>query len=158
MKKATSPDEREFREDAALKAQPDFVTGYQYSPDNGRFIGPYTIHNNKDKMDVHLPPFTTLEKPPAVSAGQEAFWRDGSWVVDASTKIRIYQPDEPPEPHKVEVPVFKKVNRPKPEKPDETEELIEIEREVVTIESIQQNATTVREKFEAQQRAWGLMK
>lgn len=151
--------EKDFVEAETLAAQPDTVQGYQYAPGSGKFIGEYTIHNNKDKKEVHLPPHTVLVAPPVAPAGQSAFWRNGEWVLDQTDEIKIFSPEDPVEPVKLSVPVFKKVMKDKPGgKPGEKEEVIEIEREEVTIEGEQQKAADRRAAFEAQQRAWGLMK
>ena len=43
------------------------ITGYQWGNQN-RFIGEYTIINNLDKDDIHLPPNTTLIPVPTGEA------------------------------------------------------------------------------------------
>lgn len=61
----------------------DLITGYQYG-DDFRFAGPYAFPNNKDQEAVHLPPRTTLQVPPELTAAGQAVFFDettGAWVV-----------------------------------------------------------------------------
>jgi hypothetical protein len=62
----------------SLANQPATITGYQYSPEDGRYIGAYTFPNNFDKLEVHLPPCTVLEKPPE-AVGKVAFFIGNGW-------------------------------------------------------------------------------
>lgn len=59
------------------------ITGHQFSPVDGRYVGAYDFPDNKDQDEVHLPPFTTLDAPPACDEGHAAFWQNGFWVVRA---------------------------------------------------------------------------
>jgi sulfur relay (sulfurtransferase) DsrC/TusE family protein len=59
----------------------EFITGYQWSPDDNKFMGEYKFPNNKDKEDIHLPPFTTLEKPPEVTDTTSAYWENNNWII-----------------------------------------------------------------------------
>jgi hypothetical protein len=56
------------------------ITGFQYSPDNGIFIGEYVFPDNLDKEEVHLPPNTTLEKPPIKEAGKIIKRVGDTWI------------------------------------------------------------------------------
>lgn len=61
----------------------DMITGYQYG-DDFRFTGPYPFPNNKDQEAVRLPPRTTLQAPPEVTAAGQAVFFDqatGTWVI-----------------------------------------------------------------------------
>lgn len=59
----------------------EFILGYQWSPDDGKFIGEYRFPNNKDKEEIHMPPFTTLIEPPVVSKNSAPFWNGDSWYI-----------------------------------------------------------------------------
>jgi hypothetical protein len=59
----------------------EFITGYQWSSVDNKFMGEYKFPNNKDKEEIHLPPFTTLKKPPEVSKETAAYWEDGEWII-----------------------------------------------------------------------------
>lgn len=56
----------------------ELITGYQYSPVDGHYIGEYQFPNNEDQDDIHLPPYTTLVEPTVVDNTQ-AFWVNGAW-------------------------------------------------------------------------------
>lgn len=56
------------------------IIGYQYSPKDGKYIGVYAFPNNLDQDDVHLPPFTILEAPPAPKEGFDIFRVDNKWT------------------------------------------------------------------------------
>lgn len=58
-----------------------FITGYQWSPSDGKYIGEYQFPNNLDKEDIHLPPNTTLEKPPVAPAGSAAYRNSETWEI-----------------------------------------------------------------------------
>lgn len=62
--------------------QETFITGYQWSPKDGQYIGEYSFPDNQDKEDIHMPPYTTLEKPPDAPEGSCPYWLDGKWVID----------------------------------------------------------------------------
>lgn len=57
------------------------IIGFQFDPATGRYIGEYEFPNNMDQEEIHLPPNTTLERPPAVAVGKVAVRVDQSWVV-----------------------------------------------------------------------------
>lgn len=58
------------------------ITGFQWSPVDGRYIGEYQFPDNLDKEEHHLPPLTTLERPPEAPEGHSAFRRDNAWVIE----------------------------------------------------------------------------
>lgn len=69
----------------------EFITGYQWSPEDFKFIGEYKFPNNKDKEEIHLPPFTTLIKPPEVDKESCAYWDSEKWIVSIdSSKITAH--------------------------------------------------------------------
>lgn len=57
------------------------ITGYQYNPDTGRYIGAYTFPRNLDQEAIHLPAFTVLDAPGMAPAGQTFFRSDDTWVL-----------------------------------------------------------------------------
>lgn len=59
----------------------ELITGYQWSPDDNKFMGEYRFPNNKDKEEIHLPPLTTLKKPPEVDKKTSAYWDGNEWIV-----------------------------------------------------------------------------
>jgi hypothetical protein len=62
---------------------PITITGYQYG-DQFQLIGSYDFPDNEDQEAVHLPPRTTLKKPPqVVPEGSAVFFDVGTdnWVV-----------------------------------------------------------------------------
>ena len=64
------------------------ITGFQYSPVDGAFIGEYQFPNNLDKEEIHMPPNTTLLAPPAeVPFGSVAKWDGKAWVVIAVDQV-----------------------------------------------------------------------
>jgi hypothetical protein len=52
----------------------EFILGYQWSPETGEYLSGYKFPNNKDKVDIHLPPYTTLIEPPVCPKGYTLFW------------------------------------------------------------------------------------
>lgn len=72
--------------------QEKFITGYQWSPVDGKFISEYQFPDNKDKEEIHLAPYTTMEKPPAEPAGSSAFRRDGKWVIEVDPSKQKTKP------------------------------------------------------------------
>jgi hypothetical protein len=70
----------------------ELILGYQWSPVNKEYRGEYRFPNNKDKDEIHIPPFTTLTKPPTTSKGYTAFWNDDDWIV-VETPL-VHQPIE----------------------------------------------------------------
>lgn len=68
------------------------ITGYQWSPVDGKYIGEYVFPNNADQEKIHMPPFTTLEKPPEIPEGSCAFWRNDVWVVEVDVSNKNNRP------------------------------------------------------------------
>lgn len=56
----------------------EFITGYQYSSIDNKYIGEYTFPNNADKEEIHWPPFTVPNKP-KIKNGYDTFWENGEW-------------------------------------------------------------------------------
>lgn len=60
----------------------EYITGYQYSPVHNGYIGIYKFPNNKDKEEIHLPPYTTLVPPPEPWPEPEhPVWNGSEWVL-----------------------------------------------------------------------------
>jgi hypothetical protein len=75
--------------------QEKFITGYQWSPVDGKFISEYQFPDNKDKEEIHVAPYTTMEKPPVAPAGSAAFRRGDKWVVEADpSQVKTKPPIE----------------------------------------------------------------
>lgn len=55
------------------------ITGYQYG-DQNKLIGEYQFPMNLDSDQIHLPPNTTLKKPPQED-GKTAYFIDDNWVL-----------------------------------------------------------------------------
>jgi hypothetical protein len=73
-----------------------FVTGYQFGPEKGEFRGEYRFPNNKDKIAVHVPPYTTLVAPPkTVPEGQYPYWDGAKWVLRNSQTLFVTKPTNP---------------------------------------------------------------
>ena len=69
-----------------------YLTGYQWGAD-GKFIGEYRFPNNSDKEEVHLPPNTTLERPPEAPEGKSAYREGNKWVIkDDPFKVKTRPP------------------------------------------------------------------
>jgi hypothetical protein len=68
------------------------ITGYQYSPKDGKYIGVYVFPNNMDKEEIHLPPFTTLIEPPLSKPDFELFWINNEWVYKPAVVSNIVTP------------------------------------------------------------------
>lgn len=62
----------------------ELILGYQWSPETKKYIGEYKFPNNKDKDEIHLPPFTTLTKPPEVKKNFAAYWNGDKWFIDVN--------------------------------------------------------------------------
>ena len=56
------------------------IVGYQWRDDMS-FAGAYSFPNNRDKVEVHMPPNTTLIAPPITAANEIAHWDGIEWVV-----------------------------------------------------------------------------
>lgn len=69
----------------------EMITGYQYGPLSGEFRCVYAFPNNKDKEEIHMPPYTTLVAPPDdIPVGKHAFWNGSSWEIkDDTITIKI---------------------------------------------------------------------
>lgn len=73
----------------------EYITGYQWSCVNNKFIGEYNFPNNKDKEEIHMPPFTTLKKPPVYSKGYIPYWNGNDWeVMEDPDVIKSHPPIE----------------------------------------------------------------
>ena len=61
------------------------ITAYQYSPETSYFIGEYEVHVNPDTPGkVHLPPNTTLLKPPVNTDPLKIVaWGGTEWVLNS---------------------------------------------------------------------------
>lgn len=58
------------------------IIGYQFSPVDSRFIGEYRFPKNQCSDKIHMPPNTTLVKPPEDKPnGKEFFWLNDQWVL-----------------------------------------------------------------------------
>jgi hypothetical protein len=66
--------------------QEEFLTGYQWM-DNGKLSGEYKFPNNKDQEDVHMPPNTTLIKPPKPLKNKEIYWTGQEWSYRPITQL-----------------------------------------------------------------------
>lgn len=58
----------------------NIVTGYQYGAEK-QFIGQYKFERNLDSDKLHMPPNTTLVKPPEFAYGMNAYWDGNGWVI-----------------------------------------------------------------------------
>lgn len=56
----------------------NMIKGYQYRSNN-RYGGVYEFPNNLDKVEIHMPPNTTLVAPPDIPEGKEALWDGKGW-------------------------------------------------------------------------------
>ena len=69
------------------------ITGFQFSPLDDRYMGEYEFPNNMDQEEIHLPPNTTLERPPAVGADKIVFRKEGKWVVEENPQPQSAHPE-----------------------------------------------------------------
>ena len=60
----------------------EFIKGYQWSPETKKYMGEYIFPNNKDKEEIHIPPFTTLISPPICEKGYTSYWNGNKWNID----------------------------------------------------------------------------
>ena len=60
----------------------EFIKGYQWSPETKQYMGEYVFPNNKDKEEIHMPPFTTPISPPICEKGYTSYWNGNEWNVD----------------------------------------------------------------------------
>lgn len=67
------------------------VIGFQYDPKTGRYIGEYEFPNNLDQEAIHVPPHTTLERPP-VAEGKVAVMVDGVWQLQSDPNANKTRP------------------------------------------------------------------
>jgi hypothetical protein len=72
----------------------DFIKGYQWSPQNKKFMGEYVFPNNKDKEEIHMPPFTTLISPPISipKKGYCPYWDGNEWYIDVDPSVVMNHP------------------------------------------------------------------
>jgi len=65
-----------------METTEQFVKGYQWSPNDNKFMGEYFFIRNKDKEEIHMPPFTTLLVPPVSEKGYSPYWDGNNWYID----------------------------------------------------------------------------
>lgn len=65
------------------------IKGYQWKS-NMAYSDVYMFPDNMDKVEIHMPPNTTLIPPPEVPADCEAAWDGSNWYV------RLIVPEFPP--------------------------------------------------------------
>lgn len=65
----------------------EFILGYQWSPVNKKYMGEYRFPNNKDKEEIHMPPFTTLIKPLETEKGFISYWDGDAWFIDVDPDV-----------------------------------------------------------------------
>lgn len=75
-----------------MKISKEFITGYQWSPQDNKFMGEYVFPNNKDKEEIHMPPFTTLTTPPTCERGYCPYWDGNEWYVDVDPNVVTSHP------------------------------------------------------------------
>ena len=71
----------------------EFIKGYQWSPETKEYMGEYVFPNNKDKEEIHIPPFTTLISPPICEKGCTSYWNGNEWNIDVDPNVL---PPHPP--------------------------------------------------------------
>ena len=71
----------------------EFIKGYQWSPETKQYMGEYVFPNNKDKEEIHMPPFTTLISPPICEKGYTSYWDGNKWNIDVDPDVL---PPHPP--------------------------------------------------------------
>ena len=70
----------------------DTITGFQFDPKTGRYIGEYEFPNNMDKEEIHIPPNTTLERPPAAAVGQVVVRVGDNWELQNAPDLLPKKP------------------------------------------------------------------
>lgn len=65
----------------------EFIKGYQWSPETKQYMGEYVFPNNKDKEEIHMPPFTTLTSPPICEKGYTSYWDGNKWNIDVDPDV-----------------------------------------------------------------------
>jgi hypothetical protein len=66
----------------------ELITGYQFCPDHGEFRCVYKFPNNKDKDEIHLPPYTTLVPPPSqYPSSLIPCWADKEWILKPINEV-----------------------------------------------------------------------
>ena len=70
----------------------EFILGYQWSPVNKKYMCEYRFPNNKDKEEIHMPPFTTLIKPPETEKGFISYWDGQEWFIDVDPDVVTEHP------------------------------------------------------------------
>lgn len=68
------------------------ITGYQYNPETGRYIGPYSFPNNLDQETVHLPPCTVLDAPGIAPSGKAWYRVEDAWVLRDTANTPTHPP------------------------------------------------------------------
>lgn len=71
----------------------EFILGYQWSPETKRYMSEYRFPNNKDRDEIHLPPFTTLIKPHEAEEGFISYWNGSEWTINVDPEA---VPGHPP--------------------------------------------------------------
>lgn len=147
--------EREFILDDELKAQPDFVVCWIYNEDTGELIDKYRMPNNKDKLEVHLPPNATLKKPPEHEKGFKPFFVNDRWELRPKEPEKKFKPVDDHE-LKIDIPVLQKKLVADPQDATKTIETFEWVTTQITPEGEAERSRARREAFLKQQREWGL--
>ena len=70
----------------------EFIKGYQWSPETKEYMGEYVFPNNKDKEEIHIPPFTTLISPPICEKGCTSYWNGNEWNIDGDPNVLAPHP------------------------------------------------------------------
>lgn len=68
------------------------IKGFQYDPKTGRYVGEYDFPNNMDQEEIHLPPNTTLERPPEAKEGEVVVRVDDTWQIQADPNFKNARP------------------------------------------------------------------
>lgn len=89
---------------------PDTVTGYSYMAD-GTYAGEYVFPRNKDKEEIHVPPFTTLVPPPMILAGKKATWNGLAWALSDLPLPQWLEDYEYPQPGWLELPYIARMKK-----------------------------------------------
>lgn len=69
-----------------------FIKGYQWSSETKEYMGEYVFPNNKDKEEIHMPPFTTLISPPISEKGYSPYWNGDEWYIDVDPSVVTEHP------------------------------------------------------------------
>ena len=74
----------------------EFIKGYQWSLETKQYTGEYVFPNNKDKEEIHMPPFTTLISPPICENGHILYWDGSKWYIDVDVNFNLEVEPHPP--------------------------------------------------------------